>query len=51
MVKKKKKKSKWAGYSSVHQKIARRNSGNTITANKFLRKLDELYDSKNNKEK
>jgi hypothetical protein len=28
-------------YASVHQKIARRNSGNTITAQALLRKLEK----------
>lgn len=45
--KKKKKKYKRGEYSSTHQKIARRNSGNTITALKFLRKLDNKNDTIN----
>jgi hypothetical protein len=37
--KKKRKKSK--AYASVHQKVARLNSGNTITAKALLRKMDK----------
>lgn len=34
-------------YASVHQKIARKNSGNTITAKAFLKKLDKENGTKN----
>jgi hypothetical protein len=41
-----KKKSKHAGYSSIHQRIARLSSSNTHIAKKFLRKLDKgIYDT------
>jgi hypothetical protein len=45
MIKKEKKvkaKGNPVGYSSVHQKIARQNSGNTITAKAFIKFAKEL---------
>jgi hypothetical protein len=44
----KKKRHKRGEYSSVHQKVARLASGNTLRARKFLRKLDKENDTKNN---
>jgi hypothetical protein len=41
-----KKKKKIVGYSSIHQKIARKNSGNTITAKAYLRRMDKQNDNK-----
>jgi len=40
-------------YASVHQKIARRNSGNTITAKAYLKKMDKEKENatENGKEK
>ena len=36
-----KKKAKSGVYTSIHQKIARQHSGDTITAKAFLKKLDK----------
>jgi hypothetical protein len=38
-------------YASTHQKVARLHSGNTITAQKYLRKLDKQHAAKNTKGK
>jgi hypothetical protein len=44
----KKKKVISGSFSSIHQKIARRHSGDTITAKAFLRKQDKKNGTKNN---
>jgi hypothetical protein len=38
-------------YASKHQKVARLHSGNTITAQKLLRKLDKKNGTKGDKRK
>lgn len=53
ILKKSEKKAKSGSFSSVHQKIARLNSGNTITAKAYLKKLDKkkLHGTKTNSKK
>jgi len=50
-LKKSEKKKKSGAYASVHQKIARRNSGNTITAKAYLKKMDKEKENGTKKEK
>jgi hypothetical protein len=45
--KKKKKRHKRGEYSSVHQKIARMESGNTIVAKSFIKKLNDKWNREN----
>jgi hypothetical protein len=46
-----KKKIRTGEFSSIHQKVARLHSGNTITAKAFLRKQDKKNATTRNKSK